>query len=138
MPPDDTRQRWPDTGGDAVIECDACASALRSSVREAISFLLLDHLTVPLAGCTDHLERFRSVCGFTTQATADLLDHRPAGGLPCPGCRLAPNEHRQPTVPVDDGVAVVIACPTHRSEVVERFRTGLRTHRRLTSSIDTA
>jgi hypothetical protein len=137
MSPGDTPRPRPEPGDDAAIRCDACASALRSPGREAISFLLLDHLTIPLVGCADHLEQFRSVCGFTTEGTADLLAHRPAGGVSCPGCRLAPHDHRHPTVPVEDGVVVALACPTHRSEVVERFRTGLRTRRQLTSSIDT-
>lgn len=133
----ETQQPRPDApDGYPPIRCEACQSALQSPGREAISFLLLDTLTVPLVGCRDHLEEFRSVCGHTTQGTAKLLDHRPAGGIACPGCRLAPHNPQQPMIPLGDGIIAVLACPKHQSEIIERFHTGLQTRRQITSSLD--
>jgi hypothetical protein len=39
-------------------------------------------------------------------------------------------------VPLEDGAVAVLACPTHQSEVIDRFHTGLRTRRQITSSLD--
>lgn len=102
------------------------------------SFLLLDQLTVPLVGCEDHLSRFAEVCGYTTENTAEILDHRPAGGVGCPSCHLAPHSLQQPVIPVQGGAVAVLACPTHQSELIDRFRTGLDTQQQLTTSLHTS
>lgn len=136
MRSEEPKQPQPDIHeGYPTIQCEACESAHRSPDRAVTSFLLLDDLTAPLIGCSEHLERFRSICGHTTQQTADLIDHRPAGGIPCPGCRLAPHNPRQPMIPLDDGAVTVLACPRHQSEIVDRFYTGLETRQRITSSM---
>ncbi|ELZ57433.1 hypothetical protein [Halorubrum hochsteinianum] len=121
-----------------VVRCAACESALRSPGRGSLSFLLLDGLTVPLVGCDDHLEEFRTLCGLATDGRADLLDHRPAGGVNCPSCRHAPQRPRQRVIPVGNGGLAVLACETHQSDVFSRFRTGLRVREHLTDSIDAA
>lgn len=120
-----------------AIPCDECQAAFESGSQQAISFLLLDQLTMPLLSCDHHLEQFTSICGLTTEGTADILHHRPAGGIPCPGCRLAPYDQSQPMIPVQDGAIAVVACPEHQSEIVDRFRTGLQTQQQLTTTLDT-
>jgi hypothetical protein len=97
----------------------------------------LDQLTVPLIGCDQHREQFTSVCGLTTESTADLLNHRPAGGINCPSCHLAPHNPGHPMIPVTGGAVAVLACPQHQAEIVDRFRTGLETQQQLTSSLNT-
>ncbi|WP_436924161.1 hypothetical protein [Halosimplex amylolyticum] len=119
------------------VHCEACQSALRSGSEQTVSFLLLDQLTIPVLACDDHLREFTSVCGLTTEGSADLLEHRPAGGICCPGCRNARYDPSHPLIPVQEGAVVVTACPTHQSAIVERFRTGLRTHEQLTASLGT-
>jgi hypothetical protein len=109
---------------------------LRAPDRNALSFLLLDHLTVPLVGCDDHLERFASVCGLTSTDPVDLLAHRPAGGICCPGCRLAHTAPDHPLIPVGDGAVAVLACSDHESATVDRFRTGFATRQQLTATLD--
>lgn len=118
------------------IRCTACESALQSPGRENVSFLLLDQFTIPLLGCDDHLEKFSSLCGLATDNSAELLNHRPAGGLHCPGCRHAPYNSQQPIIPVEDGGLAILACKTHQSDIIIRFRTGLRIRHRLNSSLD--
>ena len=136
MPLEETQQSQPDVeAGLPTIPCDACASALRSPGRETTVFLLIDGLTVSLVGCSEHLEQFRAICGHTTQQTVDLLGHPPAGGIPCPGCRLAPQDPNQPIVPIGNGAIVVLGCSRHRSETIDRFYTGLETRRQITSSL---
>lgn len=136
MPRRETQRTLPDAHEEhPAIQCESCASAIRSPGREVTSFLLLDNLTVPLVGCSEHLEQFRAVCGHTTQQRADLLDHRPAGGISCPGCRLAPHNPYQPMIPMDDGAIAVLACSTHQTEIIDRFHAGLQTRQQITSSI---
>jgi len=134
--PGEPQQPRPDADDAPTIRCEACRSALDAPGREAVAFLLFEGRTVPVVGCADHLERFRATCGFATERTVELLQHRPAGGVPCPGCRLAPHNPYQPVVPVDDGVVAVLACSTHNTEIVERFRTGRRTRQQLTAPLD--
>jgi hypothetical protein len=137
MSPADPSQQQPDDSRDHLpIQCDACESALHSRADHAVSFLLLDQLTLPLVGCDDHLEQFTAVCGLTTRDTADLLLHRPAGGVVCPGCRLAPRSTDHPLIPVQDGAVAVLACPEHRVAIVDRFHTGLDTQKQLTAPFD--
>lgn len=121
--------------GHSAIRCDACQSALDTANRTEISFLLLDHLTIPLVSCDDHLEQFTSLCGLTTRETADLLDYQPAGGIRCPGCRNAPYNAGQPMIQFQDGAIAVIACPDHQAEIVQRFQTGLETQEQLTTGL---
>jgi len=134
---DRQRPRSDFTDGQPPIRCDECRSALRSDRQQAVSFLLLDQLTIPVLSCDDHLERFTSICGLTTEATADLLHHRPAGGITCPGCRLAPYSSTQHMIPVQEGIIVPMACPEHQSEIVQRFQTGLQTQQQLSVSLGT-
>jgi hypothetical protein len=100
------------------------------------SFLLLDQLTVPIVGCSDHLTQFMSVCGYTTTATAELLEHRPAGGVACPSCHLAPYNPQQPVIQVQDGAVAVLACPEHQAEIISRFQRGLDTQQQVTGEFD--
>lgn len=138
MSPDDPPEPPPDTLEEMpVIQCDACRSAHDSPGRDSMAFFLMDTLTVPLVGCDDHLEQFRSVCSHTSRASASLVKHRPAGGIVCPGCRLAPNNPHQPMIPIGDGFIGVLACSTHGSEVIDRFQAGLETKRQLASSVRT-
>lgn len=116
-----------------AVPCRACRAALRGDGRASVSFLLLDRLRVPVVGCDDHLDRFASTCGLTTVADVDLLSHPPAGGIPCPSCRLAPHEPTRAVVPVDGGAVAVVACPEHRDAVVERYGAGAETRQRLTA-----
>lgn len=122
--------------GHPPVQCDACRSAFESDSRRTISFLLLDQLTIPVVSCEDHLEQFASVCGLTTEDTAETLDHRPAGGVRCPGCQHAPHSAAQPVIPVRDGAALVVACPEHQSKILQRFQTGLQTRHHLSSSVE--
>ncbi|MXV61933.1 hypothetical protein GS429_07660 [Natronorubrum sp. JWXQ-INN-674] len=123
--------------GHSPVNCDECQSALQSESRQSLSFLLLDQLTIPAIGCDEHLEEFRSVCGLTTEDAAELLDHRPAGGISCPSCRLAPYNSAHPMIPIQNGATVVLACPEHQSEIVQRYHTGLQTQTYLTTGFGT-
>jgi len=118
------------------VPCGACRAALGSPSRKTVSFLLLDHLTVPVVGCEDHLEQFRAVCDLTTDGSAQLLSHVPAGGVPCPGCRLSTHGTRRALIPVAGGAAVVLGCPDHQSTIASRFETGQRTRRQLADDFD--
>jgi len=135
----DSLQSVPDSPHrNQFIQCAACESALQSPGRENVSFLLLDQLTIPLVGCDNHLEEFCSLCGLATEDRAELLNHRPAGGVNCPSCRRAPHKPHQPIIPVGNGGLAVLACATHQSDVFSRFRTGLQVRQHLTSSLDMA
>ncbi|WP_302080537.1 hypothetical protein [Salinibaculum rarum] len=139
MSPVETQQQpADDSSGHPPVPCSACQSALRSPERDAVSFLLLDQFTIPLVGCEEHLEQFRSVCALTTEDEAELLDHHPAGGINCPGCRLAPHNPEQPVMPISDGAVAILACPQHQSDIITRFHSGLQTRQQLTKSLETA
>ena len=136
MSPPDTPERN-DLQNHAPVQCDACESALHSPGGQSMAFLLLDQLTVPLIGCDEHREQFSSICGLTTESTVELLNHRPAGGINCPSCHLAPHNPGHSVIPVQDGRIGVLACPQHLSEVVDRFHAGLETRYHLTAPLDT-
>ena len=119
------------------VRCSACDAALQSPGRDTISFLLFDQFTVPLVGCSDHLEEFSSVCGLTTEADATLLEHRPAGGVRCVGCQHAVHRTQYPVVPVGTGAVAVLACGTHQADIVGRYQAGLETRQHLTTSLGT-
>jgi hypothetical protein len=123
--------------GAGAIGCEACEAALRSPSRETISFLLLDQFTVPVVGCVDHLERFSAICGLTSEQRPRLLQHQPAGGITCPGCRRASQQPHHPVLPIGDGAVAVLACSTHRDGIIDRFRAGLQTQHQLTASVET-
>lgn len=136
-PPDGLDRSQSDSeDGLSAVRCEACQSVLRSNGQQDISVLLLDQLTTPVVGCDEHLEQFAATCGFTTEGTADLLQHRPAGGIRCPSCRLASHSPAQPMIPVQGGAIAVIACPEHQTEVINRFQTGLQTQQDLTSDLE--
>jgi hypothetical protein len=120
----------------AAVSCAACRTALRQGGGDAVSFLLLDELRVPLVGCEAHLARFARTCGLTTEGSADLLAHRPAGGIGCPGCRLAPRRPDQVVVPVADGAVAVVACDTHRDAACARYEAGGEARGHLTADLD--
>jgi hypothetical protein len=136
-PPDFQQSQSEITDDLPAIDRDACRSALHPDSQHVVSFLLRDHLRIPLLNCDDHLEQFTSICGLTSDDTATLLHHHPAGGISCPGCRYASYSAAQSIVPVKDGAIVPIACPEHQSKIVQRFQTGLQTHQRLTSGLGT-
>lgn len=120
-----------------AIHCTACDAALESPGRDTISFLLLDQLTIPVVGCPDHADQFRATCGLTTEGDATALEHRPAGGLQCPGCRHVAHRSSHPVLPVGNGAVAVLACPTHRNDILGRYRAGLEAHRHLTTTLPT-
>jgi len=117
-----------DTGGPVRggPACPDCQAALEATGRDAVSFLLVDSLTVPVVGCEVHLEQFCLLCGLTSDETAKLLSHRPAGGIQCPGCRRADRSHEHPIAQLGHGVAAVLACDTHGEAILERFQAGLQ------------
>ena len=121
---------------DQLMQCTTCESAIESPGRDSISFLLLDQFTIPLVGCDNHLEEFCSLCGLATEGRTELLNHRPAGGVHCPSCRHAPHKPHQPIIPVGDGGLAILACSTHQSDILARFRTGLQVRHHLNSSLD--
>ncbi len=138
MSPADFQQSQSEITDDLpAIDCDACQSALDPDSQQAVSFLLLDNLRIPLLSCDDHLEQFTSICGLTSNDTAALLHHQPAGGISCPGCRFASYSMAQSLLPVQDGAIIPIACPEHQSKIIQRFQTGLQTYQQLTTGLDT-
>lgn len=137
MTPAETPQHQPDDLKDQRIRCDGCESAFRTQGFHELSFLLLDQLRLPVIGCDDHVEQFTTVCGLTTGDTVELLQHRPAGGVTCPSCRLAPYNPSQPVIPVQHGAVGILACPEHQAEILTRYQKGLETQQQLTASLDT-
>lgn len=127
MGPEDEFADHPDPG----IQCDDCEAALQSGGRQAVSFLLVDTLTVPLVGCDEHLEQFRAICELTTDDSAKLLAHLPAGGIQCPGCRRSNHSKGIPVVMIEAGGVGVLGCSTHTEAVLDRFQSGLEAHRQL-------
>ena len=119
--------------GESPIRCDACQSAIDPEGEQDVGFFLLDHLTIPVLGCEDHLDRFASICGLTSGDDADVLNHRPAGGIRCPGCRNARYNAGHAALPVGDGAIVVPACAEHQAELAQRFQSGLATQSQLTA-----
>jgi hypothetical protein len=119
------------------IPCEDCEAALNATGGQTPSFLLLDALTIPLLGCDEHIEEFTQVCTLSTDDTVDLLHHRPAGGIRCPSCRLAPHNPHQPVFQLQDGAVTMLACPEHQTTIVDRFQTGLQVQQQLTTSLDT-
>lgn len=130
---DDSQPVLPEQG--PPVDCEDCHAVLNADGDQSPAFLLLDELTVPLLSCDDHLEQFAAVCGLTSGDEPDVLHHRPAGGIPCPSCRLAPYNPGHAMIPVQDGATVVLACPNHQTGVIERYQTGLETQQQLTSDI---
>lgn len=118
-----------------AVGCDACQSVIDAESDRGVSFLLLDHLTIPVRGCETHLDRFSTICGLTTEDSARVLEYYPAGGVACPACRNARYDTTRPTLAVDDGMVVLTACPHHQSEIISRFHTGLETQEQLTASL---
>lgn len=119
----------------SAVRCADCRSLLWGDGEQSLSFLLIDELTIPVLSCDAHLEQFNDICGFTTSGTASVLRHRPAGGIPCPSCRLAPYNAAKPLIPVRDGAIAPLACAEHQTQLVERFRTGLETRQELQRDI---
>ncbi len=115
--------------------CEDCEAALESGGRQAVSFLLLDTLTVPLVGCEAHLEQFRAICELTADGPAKLLSHVPAGGVQCPGCRNSNHTAGIPVVLIEAGAVGVLGCSTHAKEVLDRFQSGLEVRRQLGADV---
>jgi len=116
------------------LSCPDCRAALASTGRDAVSFFLVDSLTIPVVGCEVHLEQFRLLCGISSDDTAKLLSHRPAGGIRCPGCRRANGSREHPLVRIGHGAAAVLACDTHEADVLDRLEAGLRARGELPGS----
>jgi len=119
-----------------AVACEDCQSVIDDESDRTVSFLLLDHLTIPVRSCETHLDRFSSICGLTTEDSPRVLDHYPAGGVACPACRNARYDASHPMVAVDGGMVVVTACPDHQSQILGRFDTGLETREQLTATLD--
>ncbi len=113
------------------LQCDDCKAALESGGRQAVSFLLVETLTVPLVGCEAHLEQFRAICELTTEEAAQLLSHLPAGGIQCPGCRRSNHALGMPVVLIEAGAVGVLGCSRHAQEAVDRFQSGLEIRHQL-------
>ena len=136
MPPADATRPAPDDIQGHSIQCKDCESALYSHDDNSVSFLLLDQLTIPIIGCSDHVDQFVSICELTTTGRADVIEHRPAGGIRCPGCQLSHYSLYQPVIPIQTGAVALMACPQHQTEILNRFQSGLETQQQLTSSIE--
>lgn len=115
-------------------QCPDCQDALESGGRQAISFLLVGTLTVPVVGCDAHLEEFRAICELTTEDSAELLDFLPAGGVQCPACRNQEQSGGMPLIFVEAGAVGVLACESHAEAVIDRYRSGLEARQQLGAS----
>jgi len=114
--------------------CPDCRAALESGGRQAISFLLVETLTVPVVGCDGHLEEFRAICGLTTADNAKLLGHLPAGGVQCPACRNHEQGGGMPLLFVEAGAVGILACERHATAVIECYRSGLQARQQLSAN----
>ena len=112
-------------------DCQDCRAALESGGRQAISFLLVETLTVPVVGCDAHLEEFRAICELTTEGSAELLGHLPAGGIQCPACRNHEQGGGMPLIFVEAGAVGVLACERHATAVIECYQSGLQARQQL-------
>jgi hypothetical protein len=112
-------------------DCQDCRAALESGGRQAISFLLVETLTVPVVGCDAHLEEFRAICELTTEDSAELLGHLPAGGIQCPACRNHEQGGGMPLIFVEAGAVGVLACERHATAVIECYQSGLQARQQL-------
>jgi len=112
-------------------DCPDCRAALESGGRQAISFLLVETLTVPVVGCDAHLEEFRAICELTTEDSAELLGHLPAGGIQCPACRNHEQGGGMPLIFVEAGAVGVLACERHATAVIECYQSGLQARQQL-------
>lgn len=112
-------------------QCQDCREALESGGRQAISFLLVDTLTIPVVGCDDHLEEFRAICELTTEDTAELLGHLPAGGIQCPACRTHEQGGGMPLIFVEAGAVGILACERHATALIECYQSGLQARQQL-------
>ena len=112
-------------------QCPDCREALESGGRQAISFLLVDTLTVPVVGCDEHLEQFRAICELTTEDSAELLGHLPAGGIQCPACRTHEQGGGMPLIFVEAGAVGILACERHATAVIECYQSGLQARQQL-------
>jgi hypothetical protein len=125
-----------DANAEPPIPCADCRKALQSNSRDSVFFLLLDQFTLPVVGCRDHLEQFRSICGLTTDGRAQLLSYQPAGGITCPACRRSSQGAGHAMLPVAGGAAMLLGCPDHQSTIAGRYQTGQRTRQQLTDDFD--
>lgn len=116
-------------------QCDDCEEALQSGGRQAVSFLLVETLTIPVVGCDAHLEQFRAICELTTDESARLLSHVPAGGIQCPSCRRSNQSPGIPVVLVEGGAVGVLGCSTHAEAVLDRFQSGLEVRQQLGADV---
>ncbi len=112
-------------------QCPDCRAALASGGRQALSFLLVGTLTVPVVGCDGHLAEFRAICELTTEGNAELLDHLPAGGVRCPACRNHSQGGGVPLVFIEAGAVGIIACERHATAIIERYQAGQQTRQQL-------
>ena len=137
MPPTAPPPAVPGDDGPPV-PCGDCRSALAAVTRDSVAFLLLDQFTLPVLGCVDHLEQFRAVCGLTTDGRAELLTHRPAGGITCPACRHASHGGGHAMIPIEGGAAVLLGCPDHQSTIASRYQAGQEARQQLSADLDSS
>jgi len=76
-------------------------------------------------------EEFRAICELTTEGSAELLDHLPAGGIQCPACRNHQQGGGMPLIFVEAGAVGVLACERHATAVIECYQSGRQTRQQL-------